>query len=107
MPANTATAEKSKSGVGVKYCVNSAISLILMFGFGYLPPIGGITQLGMQILGIFLGMVYGWISVSIPWPSMAGLIALIQTGYMSSGDVIKASFGESNVVLMFFIFIFL
>ncbi len=106
MPANTATAEKSKSGVGVKYCVNSAISLILMFGFGYLPPIGGITQLGMQILGIFLGMVYGWIFVSIPWPSMAGLIALIQTGYMSSGDVIKASFGESNVVLMFFIFIF-
>ena len=106
MPANITTAEKSKSGVSVKYCVNSAISLILMFGFGYLPPIGPITQLGMQILGIFLGMVYGWIFVSIPWPSLAGLIALIQTGYMSSGEVIKSSFGDTNVMLMFFIFIF-
>lgn len=103
MATNATTAEKGKDA---KYYVNSAICLALMLGFGYLPPLNPITPLGMQILGIFLGMVYGWIFVGIPWPSLAGLIALMQTGYMSSADVIKASFGEGNVVLMFFIFIF-
>lgn len=93
-------------GKEAKYYINSAICLAIMFGFGYLPPVGLITTLGMQILGIFLGMVYGWICVGIAWPSLAGLIALMQTGYMTAGNVIKASFGESNVVLMFFIFIF-
>ena len=96
----------TKKDGNVKYYINSAICLIIMFGFGYLPPIAPITVLGMQILGIFLGMVYGWIFVGIAWPSLAGLIALMQTGYMTAGEVIKSSFGEANVVLMFFIFIF-
>lgn len=99
------TVTKSKNDT-VKYVVNSAISLIIMFGFGYLPTFSAITHLGMQVIGIFIGMVYGWITVGIPWPSLLGLIALIQTGYMSGADVVKASFGEANVVLMFFIFIF-
>lgn len=57
------------SNKDVKYYVNSAICLALMLGFGYLPPLAPITPLGMQILGIFLGMVYGWIFVGIPWPA--------------------------------------
>lgn len=103
MVSATKTAEKHGN---TKYYINSAICLIIMFGFGYLPPVAPITTLGMQILGIFLGMVYGWIFVEIAWPSLAGLVALTQIGYMSAADVLKASFGESNVVLMFFIFIF-
>ena len=103
MVSATKTAEKHGN---TKYYINSAICLIIMFGFGYLPPVAPITTLGMQILGIFLGMVYGWIFVEIAWPSLAGLVALTQIGYMSAADVLKASFGESNVVLMFYIFIF-
>lgn len=103
MATNVIVSEKEKN---TKYYMNSAICLVIMFGFGYLPPIDPITVLGMQILGIFLGMVYGWIFVGIAWPSLAGLIALMQTGYMTAGNVIKSSFGEANVVLMFFIFIF-
>lgn len=92
--------------IDVKYVVHSAISLILMFGFGYLPAIEPITHVGMQILGILIGMVYGWVMVDIPWPSLLGLIALIQTGFMTAADVVRASFGEPNVVLLFLIFIF-
>ena len=96
----------AKKKIDVKYIVHSAVSLIIMFGFGYLPPIEPITQVGMQILGILIGMVYGWVLVGIPWPSLLGLIALIQTGFMPAADVVKASFGEPNVVLLFLIFIF-
>lgn len=88
MAADLTATEKNRN---VKYYINSAVCLIIMFGFGYLPPIDPITVLGMQILGIFLGMVYGWIFVGIAWPSLAGLIALMQTGYMTAGEVIKSS----------------
>ena len=92
-----------KKKIDVKYVVHSAISLIIMFGFGYLPVIEPITHVGMQVLGILIGMVYGWVLVGIPWPSLLGLIAF---GFMPASDVVKASFGEPNVVLLFLIFIF-
>lgn len=96
-----------KKKIDVKYVVHSAISLIIMFGFGYLPVIEPITHVGMQVLGILIGMVYEWVLVGIPWPSLLGLIALIQTGFMPASDVVKASFGEPNVVLLFLIFMLL
>ena len=41
------------------YIVNSIVCLALMLGFGHLQPIGSITPLGMDILGIFIGLIYG------------------------------------------------
>lgn len=33
--------------------LNTGIVLLLVFGFGYLPPIADITEVGMKIVGIF------------------------------------------------------
>ena len=88
------------------YWVHTIISLGLMFGFGFLPPIAPITEFGMKMIGIFLGLVYGWVLIGIAWPSMAGLVALMCLGNMSADEVFKASFGNTNVLMMFFIFIF-
>ena len=41
-----------------KYYINSAITIVLMFGFRFLPPIGTISQVGMGVLGVFLGAIY-------------------------------------------------
>lgn len=49
---------KSKN---ILYYIHVAIYLLISFGFGFLPPIGAITHFGMQGLGIFLGLLYGWI----------------------------------------------
>ena len=38
-----------------KYYIHVAISLLLMLGFGHLPPIEPLTPFGMKALGIFLG----------------------------------------------------
>lgn len=88
------------------YWIHSIISLSLMFGFGLLPPVAPITEFGMKMIGIFLGLVYGWVLIGIAWPSMAGLIALMCLGNMTADEVFKASFGNTNVLMMFFIFIF-
>ena len=60
-----------------RYYLHSAISLIIMFGFGSLPPITPLTPLGMNLVGIFLGVLYGWIFIEIVWPSLAGLLAMM------------------------------
>lgn len=56
------------------YVVNSIISLIIMFGFGYLEPFGAITPNGMRILGIFLSLIYGWTTVGTFWLSMIAFL---------------------------------
>ena len=38
------------------YYVHSAIGVLIMFGVGFLPPIPGITAIGMKVLGAFLAL---------------------------------------------------
>ena len=86
------------------YYVNCLVVLLLMFGFKYLPAPGSITQMGMGCLGIFLGAVYGWITVGMLWPSLMGLIAYGFTGYISVSDAITTGFGSNNVMTLIMIF---
>ena len=56
------TLQKKKT-VSVSYIIRVIIAVALMFGFGLLPPIPGLEKLGMQILGIFLGLIFSWICI--------------------------------------------
>lgn len=87
------------------YYINSAITVAIMFGFGMLPPFDPITPLGMQILGIFLGLLYGWTFVDQVWPSILGMVALSLTDYMSLKGLMAAGFGSNTVMLMWFMLI--
>ena len=95
------TKESSKSYYG-----HSLICLALMFGVGFLPAIGGITALGMKVLGVFLGLLYGWIFVGFIWPSLVGMIALGLSGYGSILSVFQAGFGDATVLKIFFVLLF-
>ena len=57
-------------------------------------------------IGVFLGVLYGWIFIDIIWPSIAGLLALMLVGGMKPGMLLNKSFGDPIVVMMFFIFVF-
>lgn len=88
----------------MNYYIHSLITLLIMFGFGYLPAAAPLTPLGMNLIGIFLGLLYGWIFVDIVWPSMAGLLAMMLIGGMAPKALLNASFGDPIVVMMFFYF---
>ena len=79
-----------------------AITLAIMLLFRFIPPIGSITPYGMAIIGIFIGMVYGW-SVdagNLIWTSLLGLFALALTDYGTAGNALAAAFGNESVMLM-------
>lgn len=88
------------------YLVHSIICIALMVLFRFIPPGGGITAYGMEILGIFLGAVYGWCFVGFIWPSFLGMILLGLSDYGTITAVFIEGFGNETVLMLLMTFIF-
>ena len=58
--------------------------------------------MGMKVLGIFLGMLFLWSFVSLLWPSLLGIVAIIIWDYAPLPVVIKMSFGDVVPTLILF-----
>lgn len=95
-----------KKGRPISYYIHTAIMFSIMFGVGQLPPFGQITELGMQVLGIFLGVIWGWCTVSMLWPSLIGLIALGSTSYCTITEAFSVGFGDSLPLQIVAIYVF-
>ena len=91
-----------KTGQDFWYYASSAIGILITFGFGSLPPIAPITPMGMQVLGIFLGMIFLWSFSSILWPSLLGIVALMISGFAPPNRVLWMSFGDTVPTLVLF-----
>lgn len=96
----------SKVANNKKYYFWSLISILLMFGFGFLPPFSGLNTLSMQVIGIFLGLLIGWLSVGLVWPSLLAIVALGLTDYATFNDVFEIGFGNNTTLIIFFMFLF-
>ncbi len=87
--------------------LHALITLFFMFGFAYaVPPLGSITPYGMKILGIFIGLLYGWTASNLIWPTFLGMIALVSTGAFTMKEFFTQSFGNETVVFLLVIFVF-
>ena len=82
-----------------KKYIHFGVVLAFMFLFKYLPPIGGLETVGMQVLGIFIGSIYGWIMVDIAWTSLIGMIALGTSEAMTFTQVISSGLGSQYFIL--------
>ena len=94
-----AAAQEGKSSN--KY-IHLVIVLAFMFLFRFVPPIGTITPYGMAIIGIFIGLIYGW-SVdadNLCWTSLLALVALGVTDFGTAGAALASAFGNESVMLM-------
>ena len=84
----------------VTFFLHWLIVLILMFGFRYVPPVGEITPYGMQILGIFLGLVWGWMFLDFLNPSLlAFLVVVLFVQGQTVGSVTQQSLGNENIFM--------
>ena len=88
------------------YYINSVICVALMVFVGFIPsPIDTISQLGMRVLGIFLGLVYGWIFVDLVWPSFLSFIMLGFSGAMTVTEAFVAGFGDTIYLQVLMLFL--
>ncbi len=56
----------------VKQYVYAIIGIVLMFCGWFIPAREPITEVGMQIIGIFIGLVWLWSTSGMLWPSFFG-----------------------------------
>jgi len=89
----------------MKY-VHIAIALSLMFVWGnVIPAPYPMTEVGMQVLMIFAGVVYSWMFIGFLWPTLLGLVAIGLSGFVTASTmngVWSASFGGSVPMLLLF-----
>lgn len=81
------------------------ISLAIIFLFKLIPAPTGLPQAGMEVLGIFIGCLILWLTISIDWPSFLciGLLGLMPM--LGFNNVLASSFGNSTFAFLMFTFI--
>lgn len=89
-----------------KQTIHIIITLVLMFGIGFIPPVSQLTVSGMKILGILLGMIYGCSFCSPAWPCLLGMAAMALTGVAPAGTIIATGIGSDSIWLMILFFVF-
>lgn len=73
---------------GVSYWIRVAIWIALSFMGWLLPAIDPITSFGMKVLGIFVGLMWGWICLDLIYPSFLSIILIA----IASGGAAKTFF---------------
>jgi len=98
--------EKTAQKTPISVIIHSCITLALMFGVGFLPPFSTVTPMGMKVLGIFLGLIYGWTFVGFSWTSLLAILMLGWSGFGSVNSMLRAAFGDGQTVLLILVMTF-
>lgn len=91
------------------YWMHLAIGMFFMFVFPRLTPFEPVTEVGMAVMGVFIGMVYLWSTMDSIWPSMLGLLLVGISGYVPElqgyaavKDLFLNAFGTETVLVCMF-----
>lgn len=76
--------------------------LAVMLVFRFIPPPQGLTAEGLAVIGIFFGILYGWLFIDVVWPSLLGLVLLGLTLRQPMDAVLGSAFGNNTVLLLLF-----
>lgn len=86
--------------INAQFLINSIIVLLLLFCFRYLPPLGALTPQGMQVIGVFAGVIFGWVTIGIGWPSLLGIVALGMTDFYKMNELLALAFGSQMITMI-------
>jgi len=92
-------------GKDKSYWIHSAIGIALMFIISNIPPVMPVTKFGMQLGGIFIGLIYLWSMVGTFWPSLFGVIMLGMVEEIGMMGIFSA-FSSYIALLVLFCLIF-
>lgn len=90
------------------WLLHLAIALLIMYGFRLIPAPAPITPYGMEVLGIFIGMVYALCAptATVAWGALLGLIMLGTTDYGNVTASFSAAFGNYVILMMIITLLF-
>lgn len=80
------------------------ICLLFIFGFRFVPALPGMSASGMQVMGVFIGVLILWLTTAIDWPSILCLLGLIFVPELSMNSILSSSFGNATFTFLLFTF---
>lgn len=83
--------------------LHACIIVGIMILAHFIPAPAPITPLGIQIIGIFIGMIWGWCTCGMLWPSIIGIIMLGMTDYAASPEAALGMVLTHNTVISMFV----
>ncbi len=89
-----------------KKYIHFVIMIALTLIIAVMPPIGGITPLGMRTIGVFVGVLYGWIAFDLIIPSVYGYAALAVMGVLPTAQAMTVGFGNNTLVVVMVALVF-
>lgn len=105
MAAEAQKAAKTEKSSAAKW-IHMIVMFVLLSSGWALPTVGGITPFGMKVLGIFVGLIYGWMFVGLIWPSLTGMMFLSFAGLGTAKAVFGQGYGSEIVLLIIFFGVF-
>ena len=89
-----------------KEFICTIIALILLIVFFSTTPPSGLSADGMKVLGVFVTVLFLWITVGIGWPSLLCLAALALVPSLGMKTTLQNSFGNETFAFLLFTFMF-
>lgn len=87
-----------------KRALTIAVSMIFILFFKYLPAPQGLSVSAMQVVGIFIGVLILWMTISIDWPSMLCLAAIAFVPEIGMSAALNAGMGNATFAFLMFTF---
>ena len=95
------TSSDSASKNKMMFFIHWLICLGCMLFFKYLPTVGSMTPYGMQIFGIFLGLLWGWMFIDFLNPSLAALlVTILFVPDVTWATICAQGIGNQNILMM-------
>lgn len=89
----------------IHYVIGLAIMILGRFiPLGILP---GITEIGLQVVGVFVGTLYLWTTIDPTVASLTSVFMLAFTDYGTTAAVFATCFGNVTVVQLMFLMMFM
>lgn len=89
--------------------IHYVIGLAIMIGFRFIPVgvLPNVTEVGLQVLGVFLGTIYLWTTIDPIVASLTSICMLSFTDFDTCSNVLATCFGNPTLIQMFFLTIFM
>lgn len=88
----------STKAISTKKTIYYFIIIALMFGIGLLPPFASLTPYGMDVLGVFLSLVFAWTVDIVMWPTLLGFIYLATISNSTFLTVFTTAIGNQTLL---------
>lgn len=83
------------------YIIKIVICFFFLFVFGkVVPPFGTVTKMGMEVIGIFISIVFMCSWFDTAWPPLIVIPALVMCDYITASEFIGKMLGNTNIFQM-------